>query len=106
MNIIKVLVVEPKKEPYIKEMKNTIGEVYGIVYAPIEMLKIEEDVFLIQSLGAKNIKDAFFPANRMFKGNILYSNFVIIGKNDDTFISLSNEQIKKYTNMFKLEKDY
>lgn len=106
MNNIKILVVEPKKEPYVKEIKNTIGEIYGIVYFPFEISEIEKDVILISSLGAKDIKDKFFPVNRIFKDGIIYSNFAILGKKGDEFISLNNEQIKKYIDMFSLEKNF
>lgn len=105
MNNIKILVVEPKKEPYIKEIKNTIGEIYGIVYFPFEILEIEKDIILISSLGGKDIKDKFFPANRIFKDSIIYSSFVILGKKNSGFSSLTNEQVRKYTDMFSLTKD-
>lgn len=105
MNNIKILVVEPKKEPFIKEIKNSIGEIYGIVYFPFETIEIEKDVVLISSLGAKEIKDRFFPANRIYKDKIIYSSFAILGKKNNTYMSLTIEQIKKYTDMFSLEKD-
>ena len=105
MNNIKILVVEPKKEPFIKEIKNNIGEIYGIVYFPFEIIEIEKDVVLISSLGAKEIKDTFFPANRIYKDKIIYSSFAILGKKNNNYTSLTTEQIKKYTDMFSLEKD-
>lgn len=105
MNNIKILVVEPKKEPFVKEIKNSIGEIYGIVYFPFEIIEIEKDVVLISSLGAKEIKDRFFPANRVYKDKIIYSSFAILGKRNNNYISLSAEQIKKYTDMFSLQKD-
>lgn len=105
MNSIKILVVEPKKEPFVKEIKNSIGEIYGIVYFPFEIIEIEKDVVLISSLGAKEIKDRFFPANRVYKDKIIYSSFAILGKRNNNYISLSTEQIKKYTDMFSLQKD-
>lgn len=106
MDNIKILVVEPKKEPLVKEIKNSIGEIYGIVYFPFEIIEIEKDVVLISSLGAKEIKDRFFPANRVYKDKIIYSSFVILGKRNNNYISLTAEQIKKYTDMFSLQKDF
>lgn len=105
MNNIKILVVEPKKEPLVKEIKNSISEIYGIVYFPFEIIEIEKDIVLISSLGAKKIKDRFFPANRIYKDKIIYSSFAILGKKNNNYISLTDEQIKKYTDMFSLEKD-
>lgn len=105
MNNIKILVVEPKKEPFVKEIKNSIGEIYGIVYFPFEIIEIEKDIVLISSLGAKEIKDRFFPANRVYKDKIIYSSFAILGKRNNNYMSLTTEQIKKYTDIFSLEKD-
>lgn len=105
MNNIKILVVEPKKEPFVKEIKNSIGEIYGIVYFPFEIIEIEKDVVLISSLGAKEIKDRFFPANRVYKDKIIYSSFAILGKRNNNYISLNAEQIKKYKDVFSLQKD-
>lgn len=103
MNKIRILVVEPNKEPYVKEIKNSIGEIYGIVYFPFEILEIEKDVILVSSLGAKNINEKCFAANRIYKDKIIYSNFAIISKKGNNYTSLSNEQIKNYIDMFKLE---
>lgn len=103
MNSIKILVVEPNKEPYIKEIRNSIGEIYGIVYFPFETLEIEKDVALISSLGAKAINDKCFAANRIYKNKIIYSNFVIVAKKGNEFKSLTKEQIEEYIDMFKLE---
>ena len=105
MNNIKILVVEPKKEPFVKEIKNSIGEIYGIVYFPFEIFEIEKDIVLISSLGAKEIKNKFFPANRIYRDKIIYSSFAILVKKNNNYISLTAEQIKKYTDMFSLQKD-
>ena len=105
MNNIEILVVEPNKQPYVKEIKNTIGEIYGIVYFPFEIFEIEKDIVLISSLGAKEIKNKFFPANRIYRDKIIYSSFAILGKKNNNYISLTAEQIKKYTDMFSLQKD-
>lgn len=100
---IKILVVEPNKQPYIKEVKNNITPIYGLVYFPFEILELEENIILISSMGARESNDKCFVANRIYNDKILYSNFVILGKQKEEFTSLSNEQIKKYTDIFKKE---
>lgn len=70
---------------------------------PFEILEIEKDIILISSLCGKDIKDSFSPANRIFKDSI--SSFVILGKKNGEFVSLTNEHIRKYTDMFSLTKD-
>lgn len=99
MKIIKILVVEPNKEPYVKEIKNNISSIYGIVYFPFEELKIEKDIVLINSFNS----DKFLKANRIVTDKIIYGSFAIVGIKGNEFISLTNEQIKKYTDMLKLE---
>lgn len=106
MKNIKILVIEPNKQPYTKEIRNSIGEIYGIVYFPFEVLEVEKGIVIISSLGAKDIKDKFFPANRIYNDKIIHSSFAVLGKKENKFISLTNEQIKKYTTMFNLENVY
>ena len=106
MNVIKILVVEPDKQPYVKEIKNSISEIYGFVYFPFEINEIDKNIILISSLGAKGLNDKIFKANRIYNNKIIYSNFVLIGKNIKDYTSLTEEQIKIYTDMFKLEKNW
>lgn len=102
---IKILVIEPNKAPYEKTIKNSISEIYEIVYFPFEILEIEKGIFLISSLAAKEIKDNIFKANRIYKDKIIYSNFAIVGKKNSDFTSLNKEQVKKYIDVFSLEND-
>lgn len=100
MEKVKILVVRPNKEPYVEEIKNSIGDIYGIVYFPFETVQIDENVSLISSIRDSTNKD--FTANRIFNDRIIYSNFAIVGKKDNNFISLTAEQIKKYVDIFKM----
>lgn len=99
MKIIKILVVEPNQEPYVVEIKNNISAIYGIVYFPFEELTIEKGIVLIHSFNS----DSFLKANRIVKNKIIYGSFAIVGKKRNDFISLTNDQIKMYTDILKLE---
>lgn len=99
MKNVKILVVESNKQPYVAEIKDNIGELYGFVYFPFEELEIEKSVLLIHSFQPDN----FLKANRIFRDNIIYGSFAIVGKKNNTFVSLTNEQIKYYMNIFDLQ---
>lgn len=103
MNKIKILVVRPNKQPYIKEINNTINEVYGLVYYPYNEIEIQKNIFLIYSKDV--IEDEkMFEKNRMIKDIQIYGNFVVVSKIKDSFISLTNEQIKDVLNLINERK--
>ena len=99
MKIIKILVVESSKQPYVTEIKDNIGELYRFVYFPFEELEIENDIILVHTFQP----DSFQKANRIIKDKIIYGSFAIVGKKNNQFISLTDEQIKYYMNIFDLK---
>ena len=44
---IRVLIVEPRKEPYVKEIEDTLEEKQKIVGGLIDFIELEDDVDLI-----------------------------------------------------------
>ena len=99
MKIIKILVVESSKQPYVAKINDNIGELYGFVYFPFEKLEIEKDIILVHTFQP----DSFQKANRIINDKIIYGSFAIIGRKDNKFISLTDEQIKYYMNIFDLK---
>lgn len=99
MKKIKILAIYPNKQPVIEEIKNNEEGLYGLVYFPYEQIELEKDIYLIYSKEA-NEKD--FPLCRIYKGKKIYSNFVIVAKEFNTYKSLSKEQINKYTRLFRI----
>ncbi len=99
MKIVKILVVESSKQPYVAEINDNIGELYGFVYFPFEELEIEKDIILVHTFQP----DSFQKANRIIKDKIIYGSFVIVGKKNNQFISLTDDQIKNYMNVFDLQ---
>lgn len=98
MQKIKIIVVRPNKQPQIKEIKSSIESLYGIVYYPYKEIQLEKNVWLIYS---KEAQESKFPLCRKYKDKSIYSNFVIVAKNKDKFISLNKNQIIRYIKMFK-----
>lgn len=97
MNKVKILLVCPNKQPIIKEINNNISELYGLVYSPYYETKLEENVFFICS---EKTKENDFPLCRIYKNKKIYSNFVILVKKSNKYVSLKQEQINFYTQVF------
>ncbi len=99
MKKIKILVIYPNKQPTIEEIKGNEEGLYGLVYFPYEQIELEKDIYLIYS---KEAKENEFPLCRIYKGKKIYSNFVIVAKEFNTYKSLNKEQINKYTRLFRI----
>lgn len=105
MSKITVLVVEPEKKPYVKKIDDTLEslqhEVGGYIQA---VYPFEEQVALIVDEESK-LKNA--PLNRALRddnGNIydiISGTFLIVGLTEDNFGSLSEEHIKRFSEIFE-----
>lgn len=97
---IKVLIVEPRKEPYVKEIDNTLEEKQKIVDGLIEFVELEETVDLICNDEGKMNN---LEMNRIITNDIICGTFIICGQKDGDSISLSDEKIEKYKKYFNLK---
>ena len=106
MSKITVIVVEPSKKPYVKEIENTLKslqhEVDGYIQAvyPWENdlvgLIVDEEAKLTGKLLNRVLRDE--------RGNIydiVAGSFLIVGLSEDDFCSLNNEQIEKFSRLFQ-----
>lgn len=100
MEKIIIILVMPNREPIMQEIKNSTDSLYGLVYYPYEEIQIDKNVYLIYS---KEAKKNSFPLCRKYKEINIYSNFVIVARNQNKYMSLNVNQINKYINMFKLK---
>lgn len=101
MKKIKVLVVEPEKEAYVKKISNTLKSLNNEVYGKIEMTNIEDGVIIISN---RTSKSEGLPFNRYMKNNIVCGTFLILGTCNGETVSLSEKMIEKYKEYFKLSK--
>lgn len=101
MNVekIKILIVEPTLDPYVKEVENTLEKKQKIVGGLIEFVKLENDIDLICNEKGKIYN---LSMNRIIKNDIICGTFIIAGQKNGESISLKDEQIKKYKSYFKL----
>lgn len=100
-NKIRILVVEPFKEPYQIKIEHTLKNLQKIVDGYIEILQLEHNVDIICNDEGKINK---LPLNRFVDYDIIAGTFIIAGYKDSETISLSKKQIKKYKEVFKLDK--
>lgn len=105
MSKITVLVVEPQKKPYVKEIENALEslqcEVGGYIQA---IYPFEEQVTLISDEESK-LKGA--PLNRAMRDddgkvyNIIAGTFLVVGLTEDDFGSLSEGYRQRFNEFFK-----
>jgi len=101
---ITVLVVEPEKKPYVKEISNELSslqhEVGGYIQA---VYPFEEPVAIICDEEGKLNGGALNRALRDDEGHIydiIAGTFLIAGLGDDDFASLQPDHIKKFTELY------
>ena len=93
----KILIVEPNKNPYIKIVENVEQSIIEIVGEEIGYLELEEEIDIVYNDYARKMK-----INRTIKDNYIIGTFVVVAHKNDNWVSLNNEQIKKYKEVFKL----
>lgn len=97
---IKILVVEPNKKICEKVIKNTIDEIYRLVFYPYKEIEIQKDIFVIYSKEATDLKDKMFKENRTINNISIYGTFVIVAKKNNNLISLTENQIQEIKDLF------
>lgn len=102
MNKIRVLIVEPNREPYQKRMNHTLEDMQNIVGGLLEYIELEHNVDLIYNEEGKIYN---LQMNRAIQNDIIAGTFFIAGQHKGETISLSKKQIKKYKEIFRLEQD-
>ena len=103
MKTIKILVAEPNKKMYEKIIKNTIDEIYGLVFYPYKEIEIQKDVFVIYSKEATQLRDKMFKENRKINNINIFGTFVVVARKNNKLISLTDYQVQEIKNLF-LEK--
>lgn len=102
MNKIRILVVEPNKEPYQLKIVHTLENLQAVVGGLIEFVELEHNVDLICNEEGKLDN---LPMNRIITNDVVCGTFFIAGQHKGETISLSRKQIKKYKKEFKLSND-
>ena len=95
---IRILKIEPQKLPYEKEISNDLEGIQGEVEGLFDYLYLDNNCILVcNDEGKLNGMEL----NRRVGNDIIAGPFFIAGDSEDgEFISLTDEQIKQYTNEF------
>lgn len=97
-NEIKVVMVEPHKNPTITTIKTKLENLQKAVGGLIEIIDIEDDVCILCNEEGKLIG---LEGNRSFGNDILVGTFYVCGSNDEgELISLTDSQIDQYIKFF------
>lgn len=94
---MRVVIVEPNKVPYIKEVKNILEDFQSIVGGYIETISLPNGLIVVCNEEGK-VKG--LPANRKIGNDIIVGTFIITTSYQDDFRTLSEEQVKEALEMF------
>ena len=99
-----VLVVEPLKEPYAKEIDPGLESLQHEVDGYIESLGLDDDACIICNEEGKINGLELNRAIRDEKGkiaDIIAGTFLVVGSGEENFESLSPQQMEKYKKKFR-----
>ena len=99
-DFIKVLVLEPKKAPYVKEVRDTLDTWQDLVGGWIEVTyPFDDDVVVV---GNEEAKLVGMEGNRHINGAVYAGPIILVGDTGyGEFRGLTDEEITKYTEMFR-----
>ena len=103
--MIKVLVVEPMKAPYEKEIKHDLETLQKEVGGYIEAVyPFEDEVGIICNEEGKLI--GLHPNRALYDDDgkicdVVAGTFLVVGLGGDDFTSLTDEQIEKFSEMYR-----
>lgn len=104
---MKVLMVEPAKRPYEKEIDGSLESLQQLVGGNIEAVYPFDDPVAIICNEENKLLD--LPPNRLLKDksgqpyDLIFGNFFLVGLEQENFVSLPDELIQKYTELFAHE---
>ena len=107
---IAVLVVEPGKEPYVKEIDSDLKSLQHEVGGCIEAIYPYEDPVALVCNEEGKLEG--LPLNRALRDedgdiyDVVAGTFMVVGLTDDSFGSLTVEQMQKFSDLFKVPEQF
>ncbi len=106
---MRILVVEPTKDPYVKEIDGSLASMQAIVGGFIQAVEPFDDhnVLLLCNEEAKLLG---LPENRFLRNrngipyDIIHGTFFLAQGSGEEFCSLTDKQIQTYTRLYSREK--
>jgi len=104
---INVLMVEPMKEPYVKELDGSLESLQGAVGGLIQAVyPFDDNVAIVCNDEGKLMglpPNRFLRDDRNVPYDVLCGTFFVAGLSEDNFASLTDKQIAKYSDMYSRE---
>ena len=100
MSKIRILVVEPNKEPKQLNVEHTLENLQKLVGGLIEYIELDYNTDIVCNEEGKLLS---LELNRKIGNDIVAGTFLIVGQHNGETISLSKKQIKKYREIFRLD---
>jgi len=104
-NMIKVLVIEPQKKPYVKCIENTLKSLQNEVGGCIQAVYPWEDEVAIVADDEAKLKDKSLNRALLDEDGRVYDiiagTFLIVGLAEESFCSLTDELAEKFANLFE-----
>jgi hypothetical protein len=101
---MRILIIEPQKVPYEKEIDKDFRVMQSIVGGLIQAVDLDKNTSLVCNEEGKLIG---LEGNRRVGGDIIAGTFFLCGFNEEgEFTSINDEQIIKYSERFKDPEHY
>lgn len=101
---MKILVVEPLKHPYVEDIDGSLKSMQKIIGGGVHATHPFDDSVNVFTTDMGQLIEQ--PMNRVLRDengsidDVLCGTFFICGASDENLISLTDEQIKRYTQLF------
>ena len=104
---MKILVVEPEKKPYAREISDDIHEMQEVVDGLIEPIRFEPENDAIAFCNEEFLLNGSRP-NRFVGDVLVHGTFFVVGNafdenGEEISVSLTDEQIEKYSEKFEFQ---
>lgn len=99
---MKIVVVEPHKAAYEKEIEHTLENLQQIVGGYIEAIYNDDGTALVCNEEGKLMG---LEGNRRIGNDIIAGTFFVVGVSGEDFCSLTDEQTKKYLNAYAVPEE-
>lgn len=101
-DLIRILYIEPHKEPCVKEIPNTLEAHQQAVQGRIEYIINDDGTIFVVN---EEHKINGMEGNRRIEGDVIAGPFFIVGDAGEDVCSLTDEQIERYTKRFETPED-
>lgn len=96
---IKALLIMPNKEAHIVKIPANIKFIKSLISTDLQKINLTKDVYIIANPNSK-----LDDANRFLGNSVILGAFLIVNSKNGRRVSLNQQQIRKYANLFKLKK--